>query len=417
MLFLQGMRKLFTHITTIHSIEDTPQAMFRGKEMSHVARIDNAWLLVENGQFAAWGSMQEDELPEADETISLTGLEVLPGLVDSHTHCIFAEPRSAEWEMRLKGASYEEIAAAGGGILNSAAKLREMDEEWLYEQSLGRVQQMIAHGTTTLEIKSGYGLSLESELKMLRIARRIGKKVKATIKTTFLGAHAVPPEFKGRQEDYVDHIINEMLPAVCGEGLADHIDVFCDRGFFTPEQTLRLLEAGAKLGLPAKIHANELGITGGVQAAAKAGAWSADHLEHIGDEEIECLRNSAVIPVGLPGTSYFLDIPYAPARKIIDAGLPFALASDFNPGSSPVCNLQMVWSLGCSRMKMLPTEAFNAITLNASRSLRLENYTGSIAIGKQADFWTTQTKNAIQSVPYFFGVNHAKDVYLKGQKD
>ncbi|MFN5218533.1 MAG: amidohydrolase family protein, partial [Sphingomonadales bacterium] len=281
------MRKLFTHITTIHSIEDTPQAMFRGKEMSHVARIDNAWLLVENGQFAAWGSMQEDELPEADETISLTGLEVLPGLVDSHTHCIFAEPRSAEWEMRLKGASYEEIAAAGGGILNSAAKLREMDEEWLYEQSLGRVQQMIAHGTTTLEIKSGYGLSLESELKMLRIARRIGKKVKATIKTTFLGAHAVPPEFKGRQEDYVDHIINEMLPAVCGEGLADHIDVFCDRGFFTPEQTLRLLEAGAKLGLPAKIHANELGITGGVQAAAKAGAWSADHLEHIGDEEIE----------------------------------------------------------------------------------------------------------------------------------
>lgn len=416
MLFLQGMRKLFTHIAAIHGIEDTPQAMFRGKEMSRVARIDNAWLLVENGQFAAWGSMQEDELPEADETITLTGLEVLPGLVDSHTHCIFAEPRSAEWEMRLKGASYEEIAAAGGGILNSAAKLRDMDEEWLYEQSLGRVQQMIAHGTTTLEIKSGYGLSLESELKMLRIARRIGKKVKATIKTTFLGAHAVPPEFKGRQEDYVDHIINEMLPAVCGEGLADHIDVFCDRGFFTPEQTLRLLEAGAKLGLPAKIHANELGITGGVQAAAKAGAWSADHLEHIGDEEIECLRNSAVMPVGLPGTSYFLDIPYAPARKIIDAGLPFALASDFNPGSSPVCSLQMVWSLGCSRMKMLPTEAFNSITLNASRSLRLENYTGSIAIGKQADFWTTQTKNAIQSVPYFFGVNHAKDVYLKGNK-
>lgn len=417
MLFLQGMRKLFTHIAAIHGIEDTPQAMFRGKEMSRVARIDNAWLLVENGQFAAWGSMQEDELPEADETITLTGLEVLPGLVDSHTHCIFAEPRSAEWEMRLKGASYEEIAAAGGGILNSAAKLRKMDEEWLYEQSLGRVQQMIAHGTTTLEIKSGYGLSLESELKMLRIARRIGKKVKATIKTTFLGAHAVPPEFKGRQEDYVDHIINEMLPAVCGEGLADHIDVFCDRGFFTPEQTLRLLEAGAKLGLPAKIHANELGITGGVQAAAKAGAWSADHLEHIGDEEIECLRNSAVMPVGLPGTSYFLDIPYAPARKIIDAGLPFALASDFNPGSSPVCNLQMIWSLGCSRMKMLPTEAFNSITLNASRSLRLENYTGSIAIGKQADFWTTQTKNAIQSVPYFFGVNHAKDVYLKGNKN
>ena len=417
MLFLQGMRKLFTHITAIHGIENTPKPMLKGKEMSHADRINNAWLLIDNGRFAAWGSMQEGELPGADETFALTGLEVLPGLVDSHTHCIFAEPRSSEWEMRLKGATYEEIAAAGGGILNSAAKLRSMDEAWLYEQSLWRVEQMIAHATTTIEIKSGYGLSTESELKMLRIARRIGNQVKATVKTTFLGAHAVPPEFKGRQDEYVDHILNEMLPAVCDEGLADHMDVFCDRGFFTPEQTLRLLEAGSKLGLPAKIHANELGITGGVQAAAEAGAWSADHLEHIGDEEIDCLRKSEVMPVGLPGTSYFLDIPYAPARKIIDAGLPFALASDFNPGSSPVCNLQMVWSLGCSRMKMLPAEAFNAITLNASRSLRMENTIGSIAIGKYADFWTTQTNNAIQSVPYFFGVNHAKDVYLKGHKN
>ena len=413
MLFLQGMRKLFTHIAAIYGIENTTKPMLSGKEMSQIERIDNAWLLIENGRFAAWGSMLESELPTADEYISLKGMEVLPGLVDSHTHCIFAEPRSGEWEMRLKGASYEEIAASGGGILNSAAKLRSMDEEWLYEQSLWRVKRMIEHGSTTLEIKSGYGLSIESELKMLRIARRIGKNVKATIKTTFLGAHAVPPEFKGRQDDYVAHIISDMLPAVCAEGLANHMDVFCDRGFFTPEQTLLLLDAAARLGLPSKIHANELGITGGLQVAVKAGAWSADHLEHIGDEEIECLRNSEVMPVGLPGTSYFLDIPYAPARKIIDAGLPFALASDFNPGSSPVCNLQMVWSLGCSRMKMLPAEAFNAITLNAARSLRLENSIGSIAVGKQADFWTTETHNAIQSVPYFFGVNHAKDVYIQ----
>ena len=215
----------------------------------------------------------------------------------------------------------------------------------------------------------------------------------------------------------MEYILNEMLPAVCEEGLADHMDVFCDRGFFTPGQTLRLLEAAANMGMPAKIHANELGITGGVQAAVQANAWSADHLEHIGDDEIECLRNSEVMPVGLPGTSYFLDIPYTPARKIMDAGLPFALATDFNPGSSPVCSLQMVWSLGCSRMKMLPAEAFNAITLNAARSLRLENITGNIAVGKQADFWTTETHNALQSVPYFFGTNHAKDIYLRGNKN
>ncbi len=382
--------------------------------MNDVQSLEKAWLLVEEGKIASWGSMQMP-LPGADEEINLQGLEVLPGLVDSHTHTIFAEPRSVEWEMRLKGISYEAIAEAGGGILNSATKLRGMDEELLYEQSLWRVQRMLEHGTTTLEIKSGYGLDTASELKMLRIARRIGNAVSATVKTTFLGAHAVPPEFKGNREAYVQHIISEMLPAVCEAGLADHMDVFCDRGFFTPEETLQLLEAGAKYGLPAKIHANELGITGGVQAAVKAGAWSADHLEHLGEAEIDCLRNAAVMPVGLPGTSYFLGIPYADGRRIIDAGLPFAMASDFNPGSSPVCNLQMVWSLGCSQIKLLPAEGFNAITINAARSLRLENSTGSIAVGKQADFWSTETRNALQAVPYFFGINHAKKVYVSGK--
>ena len=381
--------------------------------MNDVQSLEKAWLLVEEGKIASWGSMQMP-LPGADEEINLQGLEVLPGLVDSHTHTIFAEPRSVEWEMRLKGISYEAIAEAGGGILNSATKLRGMDEELLYEQSLWRVQRMLEHGTTTLEIKSGYGLDTASELKMLRIARRIGNAVSATVKTTFLGAHAVPPEFTGNREAYVQHIISEMLPAVCESGLADHMDVFCDRGFFTPEETLRLLEAGAKYGLPAKIHANELGITGGVQAAVKAGAWSADHLEHLGEAEIDCLRNAAVMPVGLPGTSYFLGIPYADGRRIIDAGLPFAMASDFNPGSSPVCNLQMVWSLGCSQIKLLPAEGFNAITINAARSLRLENSTGSIAVGKKADFWTTETRNALLAVPYFFGINHAKNVYISG---
>jgi imidazolonepropionase len=413
MLFLQGMRKLFTHIEQLHGIETSIASQKSGKEMNDVQSLEKAWLLVEEGKIASWGSMQMP-LPGADEEINLQGLEVLPGLVDSHTHTIFAEPRSVEWEMRLKGISYEAIAEAGGGILNSATKLRGMDEELLYEQSLWRVQRMLEHGTTTLEIKSGYGLDTASELKMLRIARRIGNAVSATVKTTFLGAHAVPPEFKGNREAYVQHIISEMLPAVCESGLADHMDVFCDRGFFTPEETLQLLEAGAKYGLPAKIHANELGITGGVQAAVKAGAWSADHLEHLGEAEIDCLRNAAVMPVGLPGTSYFLGIPYADGRRIIDAGLPFAMASDFNPGSSPVCNLQMVWSLGCSQIKLLPAEGFNAITINAARSLRLENSTGSIAVGKQADFWSTETRDALQAVPYFFGINHAKNVYISG---
>jgi imidazolonepropionase len=409
------MRKLFVQISQIWGIDENALSVKSGKEMSVVGSLQNAWLLVENGLIHSWGSMT-DTMPQADEIVDAKEMELLPGLVDGHTHVVFAAPRTAEWELRIKGATYEEIAAAGGGILNSAARLREMDEKQLFEDSLQRVQRMIEHGTTTIEIKSGYGLSLESEMKMLRVARRIGESANAVVKTTFLGAHAVPPEFKGNMEGYVEHVIDEMLPAVAAERLADHVDVFCDKGFFTPENTLRILEAAARFGLPAKIHANELGITGGVQAAVAAGAWSADHLEHLGDAEIECLRNSETMPVGLPGTSYFLGIPYAPGRRLIDAGLPFSMASDFNPGSSPVCNLQMVWSLGCSQVKLLPKEAFNSITLNAARGLRLEKQVGSIAAGKRADFWLTATKNAIQTVPYYFGINHAAQVYIKGER-
>lgn len=415
MLFLQPMRKLFVGIGKIWGLNEEGSPQKTGAAMAVVQSAENAWLLVENGLIAAWGPMT-DKLPAADEVTDLQGRELLPGFADGHTHAVFAAPRVAEWELRLKGATYEEIAAAGGGILNSAARLREMEEQQLYEETLLRVNNMIAHGTTCLEIKSGYGLSLESELKMLRVARKVGEAVPATVKTTFLGAHAVPPEFKGDRAGYVAHIIDVMLPAVAGEGLADHMDVFCDRGFFTPEETLQLLEAGARYGLPAKIHANELGLTGGVQAAVQAGAWSADHLEHLGDEEIACLKDSEVMPVGLPGTSYFLGIPYAPGRRLIDAGLPFSMASDFNPGSSPVFNMQMIWSLGCSQVKLLPAEAFNAITLNAARGLRLENTLGSIAVGRRADFWTTRTGNALQAVPYFFGMNHADQVYIAGQR-
>ncbi|MBL7813274.1 MAG: imidazolonepropionase [Bacteroidetes bacterium] len=407
------MRKLFYNIGRIWGVESVPLAYKSGNEMSVVDAVDNAWLLAEDGLIADWGAMASD-LPAADQSLDCTGMELLPGLVDSHTHVVFAATRTTEWELRLKGASYEEIAAAGGGILNSAAKLRVMDEQRLYDESLERVLRMIAHGTTTLEIKSGYGLSLESEMKMLRIARRIGHTVPATVKTTFLGAHAVPPEFKGNREGYVEHVIDTMLPAVAAENLADHVDVFCDRGFFTPDETMRILAAADKLGLPAKIHANELGLTGGVQAAVKAGAWSADHLEHTGEEEVLVLRQSQTMPVGLPGTSYFLGIPYTPGRMLIDAGLPFAIATDFNPGSSPLCSLQMAWSLACTQMRLLPSEGLNAITLNAARALRLEQICGSVARGKRADFWLTRTRDAMNSVPYYFGVNHASQVFILG---
>jgi imidazolonepropionase len=415
MLFLQGMRKLFVGIRRIWGVDDEPVSFRAGEEMSVVESVSNAWLLVENGRISGWGSMDE-HLPGADEVIDLGHCEVLPGLVDSHTHVVFAEPRTQEWEMRIKGATYEEIAASGGGILNSAQKLRNKDESLLFDESLLRVQRMMEYGTTCIEIKSGYGLSFDSEIKMLRVARKLGEKLPVTIKTTFLGSHAIPAEYKSNREGYLKLIIEQMLPAVSAEGLADHVDVFCDRGFFTPDETIRILEAADKLGLPGKIHANELGITGGVQAAVHARAWSADHLEHIGNEEIECLLNSEVIPVGLPGTSYFLGIPYAPGRKMIDSGLPFALASDFNPGSSPVCSLQMIWSLACTQMKLMPSEAFHAITINAARALRQEKELGSIMVGKRADFWATDSLNAIQTIPYYFGVNHARKVFVEGNQ-
>jgi imidazolonepropionase len=291
-----------------------------------------------------------------------------------------------------------------------------MSEADLYAKAAANVKTLIAHGSTCIEIKSGYGLDLDSELKMLRVIARLKQEFPISIKATFLGAHAVPPEFKGNRAAYVEHIITAMLPAVVAENLADHIDVFCDRGFFTTEETAQLLEAGRAQGLPGKIHANELGYTGGVQVAVAQGAWSADHLEYCGPEEIAAFKSGDTMPVGLPGTSYFLGIPYAPGRAIIDAGLPFCLASDFNPGSSPLANMQMVWSLACTQMKLTPEEAFNAITLNAARALRLEQQCGSIARGKRADFVCTETANALYNIPYYFGQNHIDQVYVAGEK-
>jgi imidazolonepropionase len=322
--------------------------------------------------------------------------------------------------MRIKGESYEAIAAAGGGILNSARKLQAMDEDLLFEQAAQRLRVMILHGTTAVEIKSGYGLTVDAELKMLRVIKRLKSTYDILIKATFLGAHGIPMEYKSDPDSYVDLVVDEMLPKVVAEGLADHIDVFCDRGFFTVEQTDRILKAASAMGLPSKIHANELGLTGGVQVAVANGSWSADHLEHCSGVEIDLLKGSmdeaygGTVPVGLPGTSYFLGIPYAPGRALIDAGLPFAMATDFNPGSSPIASLQIVWALGCTQMKLLPAEAFCAISRNAARALRSENEVGTLAAGQRANFFTTKTPDAIQAIPYFMGQNHCHQVYVNG---
>ena len=439
------MRKLFHGISRMWGVAATNGAYSCGSEMAQVEGFSNAWMWVEDGRIVALGgdegsygdgvicsrftgldaSGRNEILVSSSkemgaELTDLGGVEVLPGLVDSHTHIVFAAPRHEEFEMRIKGESYEAIAAAGGGILNSARKLQAMDEDLLYEQAAARLRVMILHGTTAVEIKSGYGLTVDSELKMLRVIQRLKSTFDILIKATFLGAHGIPMEYKSNPDSYVDLVVDEMLPKVMAEGLADHIDVFCDRGFFTVEQTDRILKAATSLGLPSKIHANELGLTGGVQVAVANGSWSADHLEHCSEVEVGVLRESmdevygGTVPVGLPGTSYFLGIPYAPGRALIDAGLPFAMATDFNPGSSPIASLQIVWALGCTQMKLLPAEAFCAISRNAARALRSENEVGTLAAGQRANFFTTKTPDAIQAIPYFMGQNHCHQVFVNG---
>jgi imidazolonepropionase len=415
------MKKLFYNISKLYGAND--RGTFKsGAEMQQLNVVENAWILVENGKIAAIGNIDAEMPSEVIERIDLLGAEVLPGFVDSHTHIVFAAPRHEEFAMRLAGASYEEIAANGGGILNSARKLQAMSEDELYDQAAERLKLMFAHGTTTVEIKSGYGLTVDAELKILRVIKRLKQNFTCLIKSTFLGAHAFPVEYKNNQQGYIDLILNEMLPVIVHEQLADHIDVFCDKGFFTVEQTAEILTAASKYGIPAKIHANELGLTGGVQIAVEHEAWSADHLEHCEENEIAALKKGftqnygGTMPVGLPGTSYFLGIPYTPTKRFMENGLPVALATDFNPGSSPLCSLQTIWALACTQMKMMPVEAFHAITCNAARALRLENEVGSLAVGMRADFVVTKTKEAIKGIPYFVGQNHIEATFVLGAR-
>lgn len=405
---------LIKNIHTLVQAERRPRAVVCGADMAALPQIRDAFVLSENGRIAAFGPMSE--CPErADQVLDASGRFVFPAWCDSHTHLVFAATREEEFVDRIKGLSYEEIARRGGGILNSARKMQSAGEDELFEAAHARLREVIGYGTGAIEIKSGYGLTLESEMKMLRVIRRLKESSPIPVKATFLGAHAVPLEYKEHREGYIQLIINDMLPRVAAEGLADYCDVFCDAGFYTPDETDRILNAAWKYGLKPKIHANELGITGGVQVGVANGAISVDHLEHTGPEEIEVLKNSQTMPTLLPNCAFFLGIPYPAARQMIAAGLPVALASDYNPGSSPSGNMPFVISLACIRMKMLPEEAINAATINGARAMELEAEVGSIAVGKLANLVISRPMMSLALLPYRFGSNLVETVVLNGE--
>ena len=410
---------LISNIKLLAGILDKNILLKKGAEMGVLNSIENAYLIIENDCIFSFGKMED--LNNAVQNIAISheinannGM-ALPAFVDSHTHLVFAKWREEEFEMRIKGKSYEEIAAAGGGILNSAKKLQSMSQDELFIKALERLNQVVKQGTGAIEIKSGYGLTVQDELKMLRVIAQLKTVSPIPIKATFLGAHAFPTEYKQNRKGYIDLIINEMLPNIANENLADYFDVFCDQGFYTVEETDVLLNAAAKYNLKPKIHANELGYTGGVQIGVKHNALSVDHLEYTGKEEIACLLNSNTMPVGLPNCSFFLGIPYMPARTMIDAGLPVCLASDYNPGSSPNGRMGFVVSLACTQMKLTTEEAINATTINGAYALELSETHGSISIGKKANLIITKPISSLAFMPYNFGNDSVESVLVNGK--
>ncbi len=408
------MTILITHIQELLITGDFPGGKRAGKEMLQLPSLSDAWLLIRDGCIDSYGPMSS--VPgRADDILDAGGRLVFPCFCDSHTHLVYAGSRETEYVDKIRGLSYEEIAKRGGGILNSAGRLHDASEEELTESALTRLEEIMKLGTGAVEIKSGYGLNTEDELKMLRVIRGLKALSPLSIRATFLGAHAVPPEYRGRQTEYVDMIINEMIPLVAAEELADFIDVFCDRGFFTVEDTERMLMAGMKYGLRPKIHANELDFSGGIQTGVKYNALSVDHLEYTGDPEINALLASETMPALLPGAAFFLGLPYAPARKMIDAGLPLAMASDFNPGSSPSGNMQLILSLGCIKYKMLPEEALFAVTLNGAYAMGLQEELGSITPGKKASLIITKPVPGLAYLPYAYGSDKVETVILNGK--
>lgn len=405
---------LITHIKGLVQVRTSTPSFIAGAEMSQLPWIENAYLAIANGLIASYGTM--NELPSgaaAKEVINASGRFVFPSFVDSHTHLVFSAPREEEFVMKIKGVTYEEIAAKGGGILNSAKKLQSASEDELLEKAMVRINEIIRTGTGAVEIKSGYGLTVKDEVKMLRVARRIGQQTPLAVKTTFLGAHAVPKEYS--KEKYIQLILHEMIPAVAEEKLADYIDVFCEQGFFSPDETEQIVERGKQFGMKPRIHANQLYRSGGVQVGVKTGAMSVDHLENLGDDEIEILKGSVTMPTALPGAAFFLNLPFPPARKIIEAGLPLAIASDYNPGSAPSGNMPLMISLACIKMKMTPEEAINAATINTSYALELLSTHGSITVGKEANLFITSLIPSVAYIPYHFGSNPVDQVILRGK--
>jgi imidazolonepropionase len=414
------MRLILENIKELVQVDLKNRLWVAGKSMSEIQTIKNAFLLVKDEQIVDFGPMEDlirSDYESDDDLImeiDCSGKMVFPSYCDSHTHLVFAETRETEFVDRLKGLTYEEIAKNGGGILNSAKRLQKMSEDDLYIHAMNRLEEIEELGTGAVEIKSGYGLTTESELKMLRVIRRMKQHSPLMIKSTFL-AHAFPLDFQGKREEYINLLINEMLPVIATDELADYVDVFCDRGFFTMEETERILMAGIKHGMQGKVHANELANSGGVQVGIKYNAVSADHLEHIGNAEISALLGSETMPTVLPGAAFFLNMKLAPVRKMIDAGLPVALASDYNPGSSPSGNMNFIQTLGCLKYGMTPEEVIHATTINSAYAMGISESYGSIAKGKVANLFITKEISSYAVIPYSFGSNLIETVILNGE--
>jgi len=410
------MRLLVKHIKTLAGIDRHGKLRLQGSEMQTLEQINDAYLTAEDGLITGFGTMDglTDAEAAADTVVDAEGGTLMPSWCDPHTHIVYAGSREGEFVDKIRGLSYAEIAKRGGGILNSADLLHTMTEDQLYEQAMRRVREVVMKGTGCVEIKSGYGLNTEDELKMLRVIRRIKETAPIKVVSTFLGAHAVGRQYT--QDEYVRLVVEEMIPEVGREHLADYVDVFCDEGFFTPEETDRILEAGAKWGMLPKIHADELASSGGVEVGVKRNALSVDHLESMTEEEIELLRGSGTMPTVLPGTSFFLNLPYALARKMVDAGLGVAVASDYNPGSTPSGDMKFIVSLACIKLRLLPAEAINAATINSSYAMGLSRDYGSIAVGKVANFFITEPIPSIDHIPYAYTSPVIRRVFARGQE-